>query len=268
MEPSSKWKKLTARVGYSAKTVMYVMLGAFILTSVVNTLNREKASQSHVFITLKQQPLGQVFLAILVVGLACYAFWRWLQIVITEKSNDDNIFVHFINKLFFFISGAFYLVAAYAGGKTLLEVRSSESSQDNEKRISEFLMQYEWGLLLVAAIGLCIIIFAIVQFKHAFTSDFLDKFSMSSLSVFVKRCIKITGRLGYTARGLVYSLVGCFFVIAALLSNPSEAGGLQKALEILMEQPFGPYLIAGVGVGFIMFGLYCALEARYRKVDE
>jgi len=91
---------------------------------------------------------------------------------------------------------------------------------------------------------------------------------MSSLSVFVKRCIKVTGRLGYTARGLVYCLVGCFFVIAALLSNPSEAGGLQKALEILMEQPFGPYLIAGVGVGVIMFGRYCELEARYRKVDE
>ena len=267
MDPSFKWKKFTVRAGYSAKTVMYVMLGAFILTSVFTVLSREKASQSHVFLTLKQQPLGQIFLSVLVLGLACYAFWRWLQIFITDKAHDDSMLVHVINKLFFFISGAFYFLAAYAGAKTLLEVKSSSTSRDSGKKVSEFLMQYEWGLLLVATIGLCIIIFAIVQFKHAYTADFLKKFSLSSLSHRVSKSVKVTGRLGYTARGVVYSLVGSFFILAALLSNPSQAGGLQKALETLMKQPFGPYLIAAVGAGFIMFGLYCALEAKYRKVE-
>lgn len=267
MELSSKWKKFTARAGYSAKTVMYIMLGAFILTSVFTVLSREKASQSHVFITLKQQPLGQIFLSLLVLGLACYACWRWLQVFITEKASDDSIFVYAISKLFFFISGAFYFVAAYAGGKTLLEIKSSSSSQGSGKKVSEFLMQYEWGLLLVAAIGVCIIIFAIVQFKHAYTADFLKKFSLHTLNQHIRKSVNVTGRLGYAARGLVYTLVGSFFILAALLSNPSQAGGLQKALETLMKQPFGPYLIAGVGAGFIMFGLYCALEAKYRKVE-
>ena len=179
MEPSSKGKEITARAGYSAKTVMYVMLGVFILTSVFTALNREKASQSNVFLTLKEQPLGQILLGILVIGLACYACWRWLQIFVTDKSDDENTFVYIISQLFYFVSGAFYFVAAYAGGKTLLEVRSSSSSQGSGKKVSEFLMQYEWGLLLVAAIGLCIIIFAVVQFKHAYTADFLEKFSLN-----------------------------------------------------------------------------------------
>ncbi|AFV87493.1 hypothetical protein BM523_18395 [Alteromonas mediterranea] len=267
MKSSSKWKKATAKAGYSAKTVMYIMLGAFILTSVLNTMGREKASQSHVFITLKQQPLGQVFLGILVLGLACYASWRWLQIFITDKSTDDSFFIYMINKVFFFVSGAFYFIAAYAGGKTLLALKSSSSSQGSGKKVSEFLMQYEWGLVLVAAIGFCILIFAIVQFKHAYTTDFLEKFSLPALSQRIEKSVTVTGRLGYTARGVVYSLVGSFFILAAFLSNPSEAGGLQKALETLMQQPFGPYLIAAVGAGFIMFGLYCALEAKYRKID-
>lgn len=267
MKTSFKWKKVTAKAGYSAKTVMYVMLGVFILTSVLTTLNREKASQSNVFITLKQQPLGQIFLCILVIGLACYALWRWLQVFIEDKSEDDSLFIHIINKLFFFVSGAFYFAAAYAGGKTLLEMQSSSSSQDNSKEVSEYLLQYEWGLMVVAAIGVCILIFAVVQFKHAYTTDFLEKFSLSSLSPRITKCVTVTGRLGYIARGVVYSLVGGFFILAALLSNPSEAGGLQKALETLMKQPFGPYIIAAVGVGFIMFGLYCALEAKYRKVE-
>ncbi|WP_412727770.1 DUF1206 domain-containing protein [Alteromonas sp. D210916BOD_24] len=34
----------------------------------------------------------------------------------------------------------------------------------------------------------------------------------------------------------------------------------------LAKQSFGPYLIAGVGSGFVMFGLYCALAAKYRHI--
>jgi len=263
----SDWKKTTARAGYSAKTVMYVMLGAFILTSVFNTLHREKASQSHVFITLKEQPLGQFFLAALVVGLACYASWRWLQIFLSNRQNSSNALMYIINKLFFFFSGIFYFVAAYAGIKTLIDARNSASSQDNGKQVSAFLMQYEWGMFLVAGLGACIGIFAVVQFKHAITADFLDKFSTTSLNSSTKKCVTVTGRVGYFARGIVYTIVGGFFIVAALYSNPSEAGGLQKALKTIVQQPFGPYLIATVGVGFIMFGLYCALEAKYRDID-
>ena len=72
--------------------------------------------------------------------------------------------------------------------------------------------------------------------------------------------------MGYNLTGVVYSLIGSFFILAALLSNPSEAGGLQKALNTLMQQPLELYLIAAVGAGFILVGLYCAREARYRKV--
>ena len=72
--------------------------------------------------------------------------------------------------------------------------------------------------------------------------------------------------MGYTARGVVYSLIGGFFILAELLSNLSEAGGLQKPLNTMMQQPLGLYLIAAVGAGFVLVGLYCALEERYRKV--
>lgn len=266
MSISSDWRKTTAKAGYSAKTVMYIMLGLFILTSVFSALNNEKASQSHVFFTLKQQPLGQIFLALLVVGLACYALWRWLQLFTGSKQDRDNRFVFLINKAFFFISGLFYLGAAYAGATTLLDVRGDEKEGNNSQEVSAYLMQYEWGIMLVASIGICVLIFAFVQFKHAYTGDFTDKFTLSSLNQFIQKSITVTGRLGYFARGTVYLLVGSFFVFAAILSNPSEAGGLEKALSTLVEQPFGPYLIAGVGIGFVMFGLYCALEAKYRDI--
>ena len=269
MTNDSKWYHRIARAGYSAKTIMYVMLGTFILSSVINSLNREKATQSRVFETLKEQPFGQFLLGGLVIGLACYALWRWLQTFTESTSNDDSKLKATITKCFFFISGLFYMAAAFVGAKILFSWRQSQSgdSKDSSQEISSYLMQFEWGLLLVAAIGVGIIVFSGIQFKHAYTKDFLEKFTMSSLSSGIQKSISFSGRMGYVARGVVYLVVGGFFILAALVSNPSEAGGLQKVLSTLMEQPFGPYLIAGVGAGFVMFGLYCGLEAKYRDLE-
>lgn len=265
---SSKLHENIARAGYSAKTVMYSMLGIFILSLVINTLNREKASQSHVFSTLKEQPFGQVILGLLIVGLACYALWRWLQVFYNRRESDEYRFLFYINQIFFVVSGLFYFGAAYLGAKTLLSIGSKKSGQSSGEQTSEYLLQYEWGIIVVAAIGVCVLIFACVQFKHAVTADFMDKFSLTALSGHVKASILCSGRVGYAARGIVYILVGSFFVISAVNSNPSQAGGLRQALSTLMEQPFGPYLIMGVGAGFLLFGIYCGLEARYRNIGN
>nr|WP_280115949.1 DUF1206 domain-containing protein [Alteromonas sp. K632G] len=104
-----------------------------------------------------------------------------------------------------------------------------------------------------------------MQFKHAYKADFLKKFEQAKLTGHKQKTTKVVGRLGYFARGVVYLLVGSFFVISAVKNDPSEAGGLQQALQTLTQQAFGLYMLAAMGVGFIMFGIYCGFEARYRR---
>ena len=118
---------------------------------------------------------------------------------------------------------------------------------------------------MVAAIGAGVLIFAFMQFKHAYKADFLKKFEQAKLTGHKQKTTKVVGRLGYFARGVVYLLVGSFFVISAVKNDPSEAGGLQQALQTLTQQAFGLYMLAAMGVGFIMFGIYCGFEARYRR---
>ena len=77
MSSSTNWLNVIASAGYSAKTVMYSLLGLFILSSVITAAEREKATQKHVFETLQSQPFGKALLFGLIVGLVCYALWRW-----------------------------------------------------------------------------------------------------------------------------------------------------------------------------------------------
>lgn len=54
-------------------------------------------------------------------------------------------------------------------------------------------------------------------------------------------------------------------ISAAVTRDADEAGGLDQALQSLKEQPFVPWPLAAVGIGFVAFGLYCFARARYER---
>ena len=74
------------------------------------------------------------------------------------------------------------------------------------------------------------------------------------------------GRLGFAARGIVFSIVGALLISAAIHAEPQEARGLGGALTMLGEQSFGPWLLGVVAVGLIAYGFYILVEARYRRM--
>jgi hypothetical protein len=125
---TSNWLSAIASAGYSAKTIMYSMLGVFILSSVITAADREKATQENVFSTLKSQPFGQVLLGILIAGLVSYALWRWLQSILNTESLDMTKAKDIIMRVFLFVSGIFYFGAAFLGAKVLIGSNSGSSS--------------------------------------------------------------------------------------------------------------------------------------------
>lgn len=264
MNKQPKWLSVVAGAGYSAKTVMYCMLGLFIVSSAISAFGSENATQQNVFQTVKSQPFGQVMLIALIAGLICYTIWRWLQASLNTEGLDMSKGKDIIMRVFLFVSGVLYAGVAYLGLKVLTGEKSGQGGGSGEDMTAQ-LMQYQWGQLLVGAIGVIILIFAVIQFKHAYKGDFMDKFKHHKLSSEQQKTTRTAGKLGYTARGVVYVLVGGFFAIAAWRHNPEQAGGLQQALNTLTEQAYGQLLLAAVGVGFVMFGIYCAFEARYRR---
>ena len=70
----------------------------------------------------------------------------------------------------------------------------------------------------------------------------------------------------YIARGLVFALAGVLVIEAAVTHRASQAGGIDKALLTLRNQPFGQVLLILAALGLIIFGIYGLCEARWRKV--
>ena len=73
-------------------------------------------------------------------------------------------------------------------------------------------------------------------------------------------------RFGLIARGFVFLIIGGFIVVAAWRYDPQQARGLAGALQALQEQPYGQALLGIVALGLVAFGLYCGVEALYRRI--
>nr|WP_272212233.1 DUF1206 domain-containing protein [Marinicella sp. W31]MDC2878144.1 DUF1206 domain-containing protein [Marinicella sp. W31] len=66
--------------------------------------------------------------------------------------------------------------------------------------------------------------------------------------------IRHLARTGYFARGLVYTIIGLFAVLAAI--GAAENKDTEGALQTLLQQPFGAVLIAALIVGLVSYGVW------------
>jgi hypothetical protein len=76
----------------------------------------------------------------------------------------------------------------------------------------------------------------------------------------------VSGRIGLTARALVFALVGYFLLRTAIDYDPNRAVGVDGALASLHREPLGQWLLGLVAVGLVTFAVYSLLEAAYRRL--
>ena len=61
-------------------------------------------------------------------------------------------------------------------------------------------------------------------------------------------------------------MVGGLLGYAALTFERQKAPGLDGALQTILAQPFGRFLLSAVAIGFLAFGLFAMLASRYRRM--
>ncbi len=74
------------------------------------------------------------------------------------------------------------------------------------------------------------------------------------------------GQLGYLAKGVALTVVGGLLTYATVTIDRQQAQGLDGALQTILAQPFGIFLLTAVALGFVAFGLFAILQSRYRHM--
>ena len=261
-DQTSDWIEYLARFGYAAKGAVYATVGALAFQAAFDAAssatNKQGALQE-----IASQPFGQVLLGLVVIGLLGYVVWRFVQAGLDpeRKGNDaKGIAV----RTGYMISGFVYAGLGLVAIRIL--IGSGGGSSNNAQDWTARLMAQPFGPWLVGIVGVVIIGVGAYQAYRAYTAKFRDTLKLGEMSPSEETWATRAGRVGFAARAVVYAIIGGFLVQAALQADPNQAGGLDKALQTLAAQPYGPWVLGIVALGLIAYGIFSVVEARYRQV--
>ncbi len=79
----------------------------------------------------------------------------------------------------------------------------------------------------------------------------------------------VLARIGHTAKGVTYTLLGLFSLLAAVSSDwMAEPKGSSGTLSSVAAQPIGRLLMVSIGFGLLSYALWCGFEALQRYRDS
>jgi hypothetical protein len=260
MNPS-RGLTLLARLGFAARGLVYILIGWFAIEA-ARSGSRPSDNQA-ALASLVDEPLGRVLLGVIAAGLAGYAVWRLLEALFDPEQRGRTA-KGAMNRAGYALSGITHVgLAIYAARLAFRErVRGGAAPGDsNAQDWSAWLMEQPGGTMLVVLAGVILFVVAVTQVVKAYKPTFTRHLEGD---VPAPAYVRTMGRIGYTARAIVFALVGWFFVKAALLSNPNEAGGIGQALRELQAQDYGPVQLGIIALGLLLFGVFSLIEARFR----
>lgn len=260
--PSAALQTL-GRIGYATKGVVYGLVGALALQTAFGTGGSTTGSRGAIQ-AIAEQPFGRILLILTMVGLAAYALWRFVEAAldVEEKGTDAK---GIAKRIGYAVSGVIYAgLAVYTGQ---LAFGAGGGGGSSRQEWTARLMEQPFGIWLVGIVGVIVIGVGLRQFYQAHKAGFMNEYKTGAMSAKQKRWARRFGQFGLSARGVTFVLIGIFFIQAARQADPSEAQGLGAALQTLAEQPYGPWLLALVALGFVAYGAYCFSRARYRDFE-
>ncbi|MGB7758049.1 MAG: DUF1206 domain-containing protein [Salinisphaera sp.] len=260
----SKGIEWLARFGYAAKGVVYVVIGVLTLMSVFHMGGRTTSTKGAVS-TIGSEPFGEILLIAMAAGLIGYVVWRFTQALKDPEHRGRGV-GGVLKRLGLLGSGLIYASLAFYTIQLLIGSGGSSGGHSKDS-ITARIMSHQGGVWVIAAIGILIIIIAIMQFVRAYKRGFEKRWSVATMGTTQRRWAGRIAQWGLSARGVVFLIMGGFLIVGAWQTDPDKATGLDGALETLAQQSYGVVLLAIVALGLICYGVYCWVNAVHRRIN-
>ncbi len=258
---NDRWMERVARAGIFSRAVNYIVLGALVIDVLLGRANAELDNRGAIE-TISGGLAGKVMLVLLCCGFVCYIAWQALR-ALTRRSDESG--PGSAGRRLLALGTALLYAGFLVSTVRILTGSSTTSPQEEQGSWTARLLAAGGGRVVVAAVGAGIIVAGLVLFGYAASRKFESPLDTHAMSTGMRRLAAILGVAGQSARGLVLAIVGGFVLSAALTDDPSRSKGLDASLRTLAAQRFGAILLSVVALGFLAFGLYSLLDARYRE---
>ncbi|MET8452240.1 DUF1206 domain-containing protein [Streptomyces sp. NPDC005209] len=261
--PADTVTEWSARAGLAARGTIYVLVGLLALRVALGD-RRKQADAGGALAELAGRPYGAVLLWALGIGVLGMAVWR-LSAALFGSAGPDGRAAR--TRLLALGACVFYgfvawSVLAFAAGSGGAEPSGDQRSRDVTARA----LGVPAGQWLVGAVAVGIAVAGVWIAVQAVRRAYHEELNLGAMSRRTLRLVDVTGVAGGVARGAVFAAAGAFAVRAAVDYRPEKAKGLDDTLRSFAATALGPWLLAVVAVGLMLFGLYSFAVARWPRV--
>lgn len=257
---AAPWLETFARFGYAAKGAVYILVGV-IAAAAAFSGGGETAGASGAFASIADSTIGRVALGLIAFGFVGYVVWSFVRAALNPENDSGG------KRVFFVITGIIHAALAFQAGRLALDGGGAQAAASGGSgggsEWTATLMEQPFGPWLVAIVGLAVALYGLHQIWDAWRIDLDDHLALSSMGADTRTWTVRFSRFGLAARGVVLAIVGGFFVVAGLQSDPSEARGVDGALEMMEGTP---WLLGVIALGLVAYGLYNLVRARFRVI--
>jgi hypothetical protein len=253
----SDWLDHAVRAGLIAYGIVHLMLGWLAVQLALG--HQKNASTKGALQTLRDQPFGGFLVWAVAVGMFLLVVWRVIEAGFGHRDESDDS--KRLRKRV--TSGGKAVIYGALGISAVRVATGSSSSGGGSKGMTAKLMGWPAGPWLVGLIGLAIIAYGANTAWRGWKEKFAEHLDAQGKMGRAGAAYLVFGKVGYIAKGISLAIVGALFVFAGIDHNASKSGGLDQALQKVLQAPFGAILIAAIGLGLACYGLFCFARARH-----
>lgn len=256
---NSKVLDVIARWGFAVMALLHVVIGAIAVALVLGAPGQ--AEPTGAIEQLAANPWGPAVMWLCCVGCAGLAVWQLSEATLRARRLPRG------QRLGKLVSSGFLAIAYGSIGFTFANFALGFRSDSGESTaaFSEALMNRPLGAPLLVGLGLTVggigIYFVVKGLGKKFKEE-LAHFEGTHRG----HLISVLGVAGHVAKGLALVLTGLLFVMAAVTHDPGSSTGLDGSLKALQHHPFGPYLLLAIGAGFMAYGAFALVRARFGRM--
>ncbi|KQS09335.1 hypothetical protein ASG04_10815 [Curtobacterium sp. Leaf183] len=264
----SRWFEMTARGGFVGSGVVHLLIGYLVILLGIGSAAGQsggqgsqsgETDQSGALAQLAAVPGGVVLLWVVAVGTAALTIRLVVEAVVGGRTDTAR---SWLNRAKNAGKAIVYGVIAYSSASFALGAGKSSSGSTRGAAATALATPGGVFLLLAAAavaiaIGIGLVVIGV---RRSYRKQLVTPPKT------VERPLTVLAVTGYVAKGIAVTIVGVLVAVAAFRSDPQQASGLDAAFDAVKGVPGGGVLLVVIGIGFLAFGAYSFLRAKYARI--
>lgn len=271
LSPDKGYVAKLRSAGFLTKGIVYFLIGTLTFMAAFD-LGGDVTSTNGVIQFLLSLPLGMILGGIVALGLFAYTLWRLYEMLFLPgfNSGSEKVVKKGFKRFRYLYSSILYGILAYSFARPLIKDLfggssiEADSGRDSQSKAALWeLLSKDWGSAVIWLLALVIAGQAFWQFKLAYSAKFMKKIDNYPDIKHEYDVIRKSGRLGYSARGVVFGIISFFLIKVALQHNANIYRGTEGALQYLLSLSYGSFLLGAIAVGLIGYGIFNLMVARH-----